>query len=358
MAEEPTENQGSQAAQDSKQQQQHQEATNQQGEAGRFSIEADQQLGGSSDEHMCHADQHQPYLPEQRTSMSHEGRGKEGGMGFAWHASTDAATATTGSSRRWWQRWSISMGQTAQTQPETAGLPTGIASLPTVAAAGGLYGQVEDQELHRAESGLRQGGGAAGSDAGSISSSSGETLGVRGRLQTRSSGGRGASHSAVKGRDSSWHATAADKEKNLDGDVGGSMEENHLWLTWLRLCGASLLRTKSSTSSSSSSRSGGWWRRKGTGAGGEGVQRRDSARSAASTRSGRGAGGRGGEGGRDAAPTAAEIARMRDAVAVKTLSAVTRRYAHMSEAEEALQLKRARRFAKGLFLNVRADSSR
>jgi hypothetical protein len=91
----------------------------------------------------------------------------------------------------------------------------------------------------------------------------------------------------------------------------------------------------------------------------DGVDRKDSAQSTASTRQRRGGGGgRSGEGGKDAAFTAAEIARMRDAVAVKTLSAVTRRYANMSEAEEALQLKRARRFAKGLFLNARADSSR
>ncbi|KIZ02822.1 hypothetical protein MNEG_5136 [Monoraphidium neglectum] len=61
-----------------------------------------------------------------------------------------------------------------------------------------------------------------------------------------------------------------------------------------------------------------------------------------------GAGARGGEQG-------AEASRAANAVAAKTFSALVRKYAALSEEEEAAQLKLAGKFGKGLFENCRRD---
>ncbi|KAF6259738.1 Mechanosensitive ion channel-domain-containing protein [Scenedesmus sp. NREL 46B-D3] len=53
-----------------------------------------------------------------------------------------------------------------------------------------------------------------------------------------------------------------------------------------------------------------------------------------------------------------EWERLRTGIALKTFTALMKRYQHMSAAEEAKKLREARRFAKGLFYNVRGDASR
>eukprot|EP00883_Tetradesmus_obliquus_P002966 jgi/Sobl393_1/1317/SZX72877.1 len=53
-----------------------------------------------------------------------------------------------------------------------------------------------------------------------------------------------------------------------------------------------------------------------------------------------------------------EWERLRTGIALKTFTALMKRYQHMSAAEEAAKLREARRFAKGLFYNVRGDASR
>eukprot|EP00877_Chromochloris_zofingiensis_P004797 jgi/Chrzof1/14318/UNPLg00590.t1 len=68
-----------------------------------------------------------------------------------------------------------------------------------------------------------------------------------------------------------------------------------------------------------------------------------------------------GTGGDSNAPSAVsnqDINRMREALAVKTFSALLRKYHSMNETEETAQLKQAKRFAKGLFFNTKADADR
>ena len=55
---------------------------------------------------------------------------------------------------------------------------------------------------------------------------------------------------------------------------------------------------------------------------------------------------------------AAEWERLRTGIALKTFTALITRYQSMSEKEEQNKLKEARRFAKGLFFNVREDPDR
>jgi hypothetical protein len=55
---------------------------------------------------------------------------------------------------------------------------------------------------------------------------------------------------------------------------------------------------------------------------------------------------------------AAEWERLRTGIALKTFTALITRYQNMSEKEEQNKLKEARRFAKGLFFNVREDHER
>lgn len=54
----------------------------------------------------------------------------------------------------------------------------------------------------------------------------------------------------------------------------------------------------------------------------------------------------------------AEWERLRTGIALKTFTALMTRYQAMSEAEEERKLKEARRFAKGLFFNIKEDPDR
>lgn len=54
----------------------------------------------------------------------------------------------------------------------------------------------------------------------------------------------------------------------------------------------------------------------------------------------------------------AEWERLRTGIALKTFTALMKRYQDMSEQEEARKLREARRFAKGLFYNVKGDAPR
>eukprot|EP00775_Hariotina_reticulata_P008975 gene8975-9150_t len=54
----------------------------------------------------------------------------------------------------------------------------------------------------------------------------------------------------------------------------------------------------------------------------------------------------------------AEWQRLRAGIALKTFTALMKRYQHMTEAQEAQKLKEARRFAKGLFFNVLGQQDR
>jgi hypothetical protein len=54
----------------------------------------------------------------------------------------------------------------------------------------------------------------------------------------------------------------------------------------------------------------------------------------------------------------AEWQRLRAGIALKTFTALMKRYQHMTEAQEAQKLKEARRFAKGLFFNVLGQQHR
>lgn len=54
----------------------------------------------------------------------------------------------------------------------------------------------------------------------------------------------------------------------------------------------------------------------------------------------------------------AEWERLRTGIALKTFTALMKRYQDMSDKEEAKKLREARRFAKGLFYNVKGDAHR
>lgn len=53
-----------------------------------------------------------------------------------------------------------------------------------------------------------------------------------------------------------------------------------------------------------------------------------------------------------------DLAKLRGTIAIKTFTALIKRHKEMTEIEENKQLKTARRFAKGLFWNVKGSSSR
>lgn len=54
----------------------------------------------------------------------------------------------------------------------------------------------------------------------------------------------------------------------------------------------------------------------------------------------------------------AEWERLRTGIALKTFTALIKRYQYMSEKEEERKLREARRFAKGLFWNIKGDDLR
>ncbi|GBF95649.1 hypothetical protein Rsub_08631 [Raphidocelis subcapitata] len=59
-----------------------------------------------------------------------------------------------------------------------------------------------------------------------------------------------------------------------------------------------------------------------------------------------------------AAPTRGQMERMREAVAIKTLSALIHRYSSQSEEQIKEEQVKAREFAQGLFLNIKGDADR